>query len=183
MRKSLEILGHLSETDIDWLMAEGGQRHLPAGSVVIEAGVPLKSLLIVLDGQVQVLMPTNRRVLATLYSGEILGEISVVDPRPPQVEVRAKTSTHVLDVPRCAIDKRLAEDQPFAARFYFALACYMAERLRNTTTRLGYGQADDNVPEYGQFNEKEMDEIALAGARFNTILQRMRTGICSVENI
>ena len=181
MRKALEILGHLSETDIEWIMAQGAQRHVSAGSVVIEPGVPLNSLFIVLEGQMQVLTPA-RVVVATLYSGEVLGEISMVDPRPPQVEVRARTSAHVLEVPRRAIDERLAGDRPFAARFYFALASYMAERLRSTTSRLGYGSAEDAVPDYGQLDEKAMDDIAIAGAHFNSILQRMRTAVCSMED-
>jgi CRP-like cAMP-binding protein len=181
MRKALEILGHLHDTDIDWLLEQGAQRHVPPGSVLIEAGVKLHSMYIVLDGQMQVFNVGARVPVATLFAGEILGEISIVDPRPPQVEVRTSTGAHVLDVPRAAIDKRLAEDQAFAARFYFALAAYMAIRLRTTTSRLGYGNAIEDI-DPGMLDEKSMDEISVAAAHFNGILQRMRVDVQSQRN-
>ena len=176
MRKALEILGHLNDSDVEWLMEQGHTRHVPMNSVLIESGIPLLSMYIMLDGQMKVLAGPARVPVASLLAGEILGEISIVDPRPPEVSVVASTSSHVLEIPRAAIMKRIEESEAFAARFYLALASYMATRLRATTTRLGYGQAPANSNQ-DVLDEKGMDDITKAAGYFDGMLQRLRTSV------
>jgi CRP/FNR family transcriptional regulator, cyclic AMP receptor protein len=176
MRKALEILGRLQDADVEWLIDQGATRHVPAGTVLIDAGVPLLSMYIVLDGQMKVLAGPARTVVATLLAGEILGEISIVDPRPPEVAVVASMHSHVLEISRTAIMKRLAESEAFAARFYLALASYMAARLRATTTRLGYGQATAGH-DADTLDDRAMEDISKAATYFDGMLQRLRSGV------
>jgi CRP-like cAMP-binding protein len=176
MRKALELLGRLNDADIEWLVENGAQSHVETGSILIHEGVPIDSLYILLDGQLEVSIGRERRKVATLLSGEIVGEISFVDPRPPSATVRASTGAHVLRVPRDRLHKKLGDDAPFAARFYLALASCMATRLRNTTDRLGYGQTLP-VSDPDELEDSVMEEITIAAVHFRTILQRLR-GSC-----
>jgi hypothetical protein len=41
------------------------------------------------------------------------------------------------------VREKLAADLGFASRFYHALCVFLADRLRHTTTRFGYGKAGD----------------------------------------
>src|SRR5919199_1741037 len=44
------ILSHLTEDDVEWLLAAGEQREIPAGTMLIAEGQPADALFIVLDG-------------------------------------------------------------------------------------------------------------------------------------
>ena len=59
---------------------------------LIEQGVPVDSVFILLDGRLAVwLRPRHgpEREIARLNAGEIVGEMSFVDARPPSATVRA----------------------------------------------------------------------------------------------
>ena len=92
MRKALYFLGILNDSDIDWLMAAGHRREVPAGTAIIHEGRPLDSVYLVIDGafSVRVQALANREI-ARLMSGEVMGEMSFVDQaRPPPLCRRSK---------------------------------------------------------------------------------------------
>ncbi len=176
MRKVLAMLGRLEDSDLDWIVNHGHRRYVAADTLLVEEGVPLDALYILLDGTLRVslgLRSGNPVGIAKLASGEIVGEISFIDPRPPSASVQAVTDSHVLAISRDALHKHLDEDRAFAANFYFAIAAYLADRLRQTTAQLGYGKApqDNNQDE---LNDSSLDEISIAATRFDDILKRLR---------
>ena len=81
MRKALYILGILDDSDASWLATTGRARSIKAGTVIIQQGVPVDSVFILIDGQLQVYSGSVE--IAKLLAGEIVGEISFVDSRPP----------------------------------------------------------------------------------------------------
>jgi CRP/FNR family transcriptional regulator, cyclic AMP receptor protein len=68
---------------------------------------------------------------------------------------------------------KLSSDPHFAARFYRALCVFMADRLRQTTQRMGYGAATDDKHAKDELNEDLLDNVHLAGARFDRMLKRL----------
>ena len=93
-------------------------------------------LYFVLDGALVVHTPAAPRI-AVLKAGDVVGEISFVDARPPVASVRAEVESKVGAVPRAVLSAKLRDDVGFAARFYRALAVFLADRLRTTTSHLG----------------------------------------------
>jgi bacteriocin-type transport-associated protein len=176
MRKALFFLGILYDEDLDWLIANGRRQSIPAGTVLIREGEPITAVYIVLEGVFSVSIGTLKsQEVARLPVGEVVGEMSFVDSRPPSATVRAVTDGVVLALPRQQLDARLAQNPAFAGRFYRALAVFLADRLRHTTRRLGYGPDDTLQGE----DEDELDvtlvaNLTLAGARFDWMLQRLR---------
>ena len=59
-------------------------------------------------------------------------------------------------------------------RFYRALSFFLADRLRGTVRRLGYGQAGgldtDDVLE-DELDDRLLDSVSLAGDRFDRMLK------------
>ena len=51
----------------------------------------------------------------------------------------------VLAVPQRALRDKLHKDQGFAARFYRALAIFLANRMRATMNTLGYGKPPEGA--------------------------------------
>jgi CRP-like cAMP-binding protein len=173
MRKVLHLLGTLSDEDVEWLSLTGRTRLVPRDAVVIREGEPLDSLFILLEGKLSVRTATLAdREVAALYPGEVLGEISFVDARPPSASVVAERDCHVFAVSRESLTKRLTRDDAFAARFFRALATFLADRLRTTTGHLGYGtwteQDEDEV------DEDTLGDISLGARRFDEMLKQLR---------
>ena len=84
MRKVLHLMGTLSDEDVEWLTANGQTRFVPRNTTVIQQGKPLEALFILLEGKLAVRTTGLRDVdVATLFPGEVIGEISFVDARPP----------------------------------------------------------------------------------------------------
>jgi len=139
MRKAMYLMGVLDDADINWMAEKGAVRALDRGAVLIEEGKPVESIFLLLEGRLSV--TAGSREVASLFSGELVGEISFVDSRPPSATVTTAAKSHVLAIPRAALEDKLARDFKFAAHFYRAIAVFLAERLRTTTSRLGYGDA------------------------------------------
>jgi bacteriocin-type transport-associated protein len=178
MRKVLFILGGLADSDVDWLVAHGTRRTCPPGTVLIHEGRPIEELFIVLDGRLSVTLAAGGGAeIARLGAGEVLGELSFLDSRPPAATVTAIETAAVLGVPRVRLEEKLREDAAFAARFYRALGVFLASRLRQSQQRLGYGAAGASGEEVGEeLDPGVLDGIALAGARFEWLLRRLRQG-------
>ena len=177
MRKVLYILGQLGDEDIEWLIANGRRERVPAGAVLIHEGRTIDAVYVVLDGLLSVATAALQdKDLAQLGAGEIVGEMSFVDARPPSASVRARRDSLVLAIPRSRLAAKLEQDVAFAARFYRAVAVFLSDRLRNTVSRFGYGGGgglDENVTYDDELDEGVLDNVHLAGARFQRILQRL----------
>jgi CRP-like cAMP-binding protein len=178
MRKVLYILGQLNDTDVEWLARHGARRRLADGDVIVREGEPIDNLFITLSGQFRVSLRDGQEV-ARLGAGEVVGEIAFVDSAPPSATVTAAGGATVLALPQALLQQRLDADPPFAARFYRALAIFLADRLRATTRRLGYGAAGDLDNETVLEDELDigvLDTVSQAGDRFARLLQTLAAG-------
>ena len=180
MRKVLFILSELADSDIDWMVENGTKRSCAPGAVLIEEGKPIEDLFILLDGHLTVtLAAADNREIARLGSGEILGEMSFLDSRPPTATVPACEEAEVLAISRARLTDKLVADSGFAARFYRALGVFLASRLRHSQQRLGYDSGkmlDGEIEHENELDPDVLDGLALAGARFDWMLRRLRGG-------
>ena len=84
MRKILFILGELSNSDVEWLLLSGRKEQVSVGTRLVQEGHSVDAFYIVLSGEFKVIVESqNDREIAVLRSGEVLGEISLLDTRPP----------------------------------------------------------------------------------------------------
>lgn len=176
MRKVLYILGQLSDDDVEWLAAHGQRQIINKGQVLVEQGVPVASLYFILDGQFEV-SAQGVGQLAMVGCGEIIGEISLIDSRPPAASVLAVEPAVVLAIDHALLQRKLADDILFAAHFYRAVATFLAERMRSTVKRMGYGsqtELDPNQELDGELDISVLDNVHLAGARFDRILKQFQ---------
>ncbi len=135
------ILGALLDSDIFWLQTTGKTEQIPAGKVLIEEGQSVNTFYIVLLGTLTVsLSSADNREIARLGSGEVLGEMSLVDDRPSAATVRAAEHSIVLAIPHHQLARKLDQDEGFASRFYRAIAIFLSSRLRSTFVQFGYGE-------------------------------------------
>jgi CRP/FNR family cyclic AMP-dependent transcriptional regulator len=178
MRKALLVLGILNDSDLDWMIATGAKREISPGDVLIHEGRPVESIFLVLDGALSVTsVAMGNRQIARLLSGEIVGEMSFIDARPPSATVSALERSSVLVVPRSALQAKLNADPVFGARFYKALAVFLSDRMRSTLGLLGYGagaRLDEESTYSDELDTDELERASLAGARFDLLQRRLR---------
>jgi CRP-like cAMP-binding protein len=178
MRKALYILGQLNDADVDWLAKHGTRRAIADGEIIVSEGRASDALFITLSGQLRVSLRDGQEV-ARLGAGEVVGEIAFVDSAPPSATVTAAGAAAVLVLPKTLLQQRLSSNAAFAARFYRALAIFLADRLRATTRRHGYGSAGDLDSEAVLEDEIDigvLDTLSQAGDRFTRLLQKLAAG-------
>jgi CRP/FNR family cyclic AMP-dependent transcriptional regulator len=162
MRKALQFLSILNDSDIDWLISAGNRRELASGANLIEEGRVPDSIFLVVEGAFSV---RNRGgELYRMLTGEMAGEMSFVDSAPASATVQAVERCSILAVPRRRLNAKLLQDAAFAARFYHALCMLLSERLRGANA-LGSGQTPATADE--GLADDETDGIGIAGARFD----------------
>ena len=178
MRKALYILGLLDDEDIVWLVTHGEKKRVSTGEIIITEGIPSAALFVVADGEFEVIAgPHGGKTLAYLGSGEIVGELSFLDSRPPTATVKARKESTVLSVQRDKIAAHIAEDDGFSSRFYHALGVFLAVRMRSMIVGVEY-TGDNNLNENTEYTDEiedsVLDRLDMAGARFNWIVNRLQ---------
>ena len=104
------------DIDIEWLATHGNGLLAPRGKTQVREGQTLDSVFVRLDGELAV--TTGSKQIATLYAGEVVGEISFVDSLPPLATAKDR------------LERKMDTDKKFAANFYHAIAIFLADRLR-----------------------------------------------------
>ena len=177
MQKVLFILGELNDDDIDWVIEVGKLKKVAENTVLIQEGQPIDTLYVLLKGKLTVsTIASGGKEIAILASGEIVGEMSFVDSRPPSATVRAIEPSLLLSLPRVDLATKLRQDIGFACRFYRALAVFLSNRLRVTVSQLGYNMTPtigEDLPENG-FSPETTDSIALARTRLDWLMRRLK---------
>jgi CRP/FNR family cyclic AMP-dependent transcriptional regulator len=181
MRKVLFLFGQLNDDDVEWMLAAGSRRFVRAGETLIRQGVPVDAVFILLEGRLAVYLQPRKgseREIARLNVGEIVGEMSFVDARPPSATVRALEDSTVFALAKSALNAKLAADFGFAARFYRALAIYLSTTVRERHRALGgseTGEAleDGEEDDVDELDANVLDGVYLAGERFERMMKRV----------
>lgn len=167
MKRVLFFLGQLNDRDVEWMIHNGQKIELKTGDKLIQKGNYVDNLYILLSGQLSIFSDETEEI-AILGAGEIVGEMSFLESRPPSVSVISKKTSVVYKISRSVIEARLSSNPDFKANFYYSLALFLSNRLRKTTDQLGYG-----IPEEEDLiDTKVLDMVSQAGARFGQILNR-----------
>ncbi len=180
MRKVLYILGQLTDEDVDWLARNGTVRAVQQGSAVTRQGEAVGQIAILLKGTAGVFIDRGQRRVAILGAGDIVGEISLIDRRPATATVQSLEAMVYLEISHELLLRRFGEDVGFSARFYRAIALFMATRMRSTVEQLGHrsdGADLDGMSDEDEVDDALLDTVHLAGQRFEMILARLGSGL------
>jgi CRP/FNR family transcriptional regulator, cyclic AMP receptor protein len=169
MQNVLYFLEELSDDDIDWMIGCGSREEISAGTALIEQGEQVDGLYIFLNGNFTVSIATvggQDKEIAELSTGDIAGEMSFIDSRPPSATVKSTSNSLVLSIPRKELAAKLQMDVAFSSRFYRSLVLLLSSRLRGTVSQLG-----DNTIHMGT---GASDDLFVAKARFDWMVRRLR---------
>ncbi|MCY7382264.1 MAG: cyclic nucleotide-binding domain-containing protein [Microcoleus sp. CAN_BIN18] len=177
-KKALFILSQLNNDDIDWIVQKGKKEVLAPGAILIKEGKQIDALYIVLNGSLSVLLDQEQsKELAKIASGELVGEVSFIDARPPLATVKAIEETHLLAIPRRQLVLKLQHDMGFASRFYYGISLCLADRMRGTIRHIEYGrniELDQPEMDREDINPNVLENLALAQAKFNWLRENVK---------
>jgi len=136
--KSIPIFGELSIGDMKDLYRLCQDVNFMPGTTIIEQAVRGQGLVIILDGNVQVVLVDAAgatKPLASLGPGKYVGEISLVDDAPTSARVMAQSMVRALFLPRERFEHFLYSRADAALRIYRLFTRTLAERLRIANQR------------------------------------------------
>jgi len=180
MKKVLYIFSQLNNQDVEWLAANGRKTRLKKSDILVHSGENSRHLYIVLEGSFAVLAGDENAIkLASLGSGEIIGEMSFLDGRTPSATVQAEADSLVYSILKTRIEDKVRSDEGFGLRLYKALALFLTERLRVINEKYaGNNKDSENIEEsVNSADELETafaDSVGEAGRRFSRLLSQMQ---------
>lgn len=176
MKKILLFFSELNNNDLDWLVQKGKKEIVQPDRWLIREGQVSEALYIVVSGSFSVVIQSqDQKELAKISVGEIVGEVSFIDTRPPLASVRSIEESVVLSIPRIQLLAKLQQDINFSSRFYRAICLCLSDRLRGTVSRLGYGYDVDTLDAHLEgFGQSMLSNLELAEAKFNWLLKNVR---------
>lgn len=101
----------LAAAHVDAMRRNGVERCYPAGAMLVQPGDPVDRFVYVLDGEIEVVSPFTgeRATKSSLGPAQFMGEISFLNGGAWQLPMRAVRETRVLEVPRPAMLRLMAE--------------------------------------------------------------------------
>ena len=111
------------------------KRRFSRGEVIVEQGKKSNALFILLSGRARVVTADARGrevILATLYPGDHIGEMSLIDNEPHSATVRADVQTDVLMLGRLEFARCLPENTSMA----YAIMRGLVQRLRHADRKI-----------------------------------------------
>lgn len=162
MKRSLFIFGYLTDADVEWLASVARRETFRPGEPMIRQGETSERLMVLTEGSAAV--DTNGRRVATVSAGDVLGEVSLFDSRPPSATVTPIEAAAALTIPFETLRGRLRADPEFASRLYYSLGALLSQRLRET---LGA-----EIEDADEIDPDVMEHVALAGRRLELLFDR-----------
>ena len=132
---SVSLTPHLE--NVDEFLSHCHRRRYPAKSTIIYAGDTSDSLYYIIKGSVTVIIEDDdgrEMIVAYLNDGDFFGEMGLFDQQDSRSAwVRAKTECEVAEISYAKFNE-ISERTP---NFLYAIGTQMAQRLRNTTRKVG----------------------------------------------
>jgi signal transduction histidine kinase len=132
--RSIPLFSGLPDDDTARLYQSARRLSAAPGTFIIEEGQPGDSLYVVLSGELEVTKRDGNRdvALATRRSGEVIGEMSMLEQAPRSASVRALVPSELLEIGHAAF-QALLEARPGLATL---LLRTVVGRLRSTEAAL-----------------------------------------------
>lgn len=141
----IPIFGALTLGEAAEFFDAASEVDLAKGKTLFREGDPSDSLLVILEGEVQV---TRKGVeLARLSRHAVLGEMSIVDGAPRSATATALADTKLLKVPSARVQQQLKDNHLGALKVVSHLAGVMSKRLSLINDKLAEALGQDKKRE------------------------------------
>jgi signal transduction histidine kinase len=132
--RRLPLFAELNDADLALLEEASREARLTAGEILMREGSPGGSLYVIIEGEFEITKRTGPGdlVIAVRGTGEVIGEMSLLDGSPRTATVRSLGASRLLEIDQGAFH-RLVESSPTAT---LSILHTITSRLRNTESML-----------------------------------------------
>jgi hypothetical protein len=133
-----ELVAYLDDQELARLIAVTEVAEAGAGDFLLHKGSPSRSVLLVEDGQIEIIDETlgETIVLGRVGPGGVVGEVGFLDGQPRTHHVRAGTACRVRRLTRDGFLALARADSQLFTKVSIALAVLVARRFRNALEEL-----------------------------------------------
>jgi CRP/FNR family transcriptional regulator, cyclic AMP receptor protein len=132
--QDLVFLPHWDEARWNKLLTYTSRRSFRAGDIVINIGDTDRAFYIIVEGQLEVLLPTKggkkMRRTQVRDAGSVVGEQAFIDGRPRSATIRAVTAGEMLSLSTADFEVFAAHEPELARDILFDLARLLSIKLR-----------------------------------------------------
>ena len=123
------------------------------GELLMQEGEMGDALYLIVDGEVEIILKKNNKVLARLGKGEPIGEMGILDSAPRSASVIALTDVETLKIEQEAFDELMTDRLEIAQ----GVIRVLIKRLRNLSDALAAASASP-APESDSNESADSDE-------------------------
>ena len=134
--RRVPMFSMLTEAQANSLSEAVIKRRFKRGERIVDQGQKSNALYIILAGHCRVVMTDAKGrevILATLQTGDHIGEMSLIDNEAHSATVEAESQTDVLELGREAFTRSLNESSAMA----YSILCGLVPRLRIADRKIG----------------------------------------------
>lgn len=134
--RRVPMFSMLSEAQAEFLSGAVVKRRFKKGERIVEQNHKSDALYIILAGRARVVMTDAKGrevILATLNTGDHIGEMSLIDNEAHSATAEAELQTDVLELGRADFIRSLNESSSMA----FAVMVGLVQRLRRADSKIG----------------------------------------------
>jgi CRP-like cAMP-binding protein len=143
-----ELFQDLTEDDLEKVREIAHERFFLENEVIFNEGDQGDSLFLIIEGTVRVergeagveSSAGTTEVIAILHSGNIFGEMAIMDRDTRSATVAANEYVKALEIRREDLERLLASDKDLALKCYRNFIRVLCGRLRSTNESLGFAR-------------------------------------------
>ncbi len=131
----IELFRDLDPPELEALARVSFRREVARGTVIFEAGEEADEVFVVATGKVRIAVSTpegKELILATLGSGQVFGEMALLDSAPRSASAIAETRVELIGIHRADF-QRLLDAHPNISKKLLAM---LSRRLRRANARM-----------------------------------------------
>jgi len=123
------VFRSLTPRELKLLLARGAFEKRADGDVLVESGKHPSHVLIVEDGNVEVVV--SGKTITELGPGSFVGEMSFLTGDAPRADVRTRGACHVFAWPKDALARALKDNPELRAHVQMAIGQDLVQKLRS----------------------------------------------------
>lgn len=126
------LVEDLDDSEIRRVTEAGAERSVPAGELLLEEGQSRSKLLVILDGEVEVIKDLDtgdEQCLVCLGAHSVLGEMGLLRGLPASATVRTTRETRIFELGYETFHDLLADGETAAYKMTVNIARILGERL------------------------------------------------------